>query len=135
MRAAFSTLKYLARGGRIGRAQALLGSILNVNPVIGLKGGEVFPFGRERSWNKAIQHLCDFAKSYSSIEKMAVEYAGSPDETKILMGHLSSFFPREQIYISQASPVIGTHTGPSLLAVAVLGDRIDADTGHLRHSR
>ena len=135
MRAAFSTLKYLARGGRIGKAQALLGAMLNVNPIIGLKDGEVFPFGRERSRTKAIQHLCDFAQSYTSIEKMAVEYAGSPDEAEILIGHLSSFFPREQIYISRASPVIGTHTGPSLLVVAVLGDRVDADTGNLGHSR
>jgi len=135
MRAAFSTLKYLARGGRIGKAQALLGSMLNVNPVIGLKDGEVFPFGRERSRAKAIQYLCDYARSYTSIEKMAVEYAGSPDEAEILIGHLSSFFPREQIYISQSSPVIGTHTGPSLLVVAVLGDRVDEDTGNLGHSR
>jgi DegV family protein with EDD domain len=123
MRAAFDTLKYLARGGRIGKAQALLGSMLNVNPIIGLKDGEVFPFGRERSRAKAIQHLCDFAQSYSNIEKMAVEYAVSRDDAEVLIERLSSFFPREQIYISQTSPVIGTHTGPSLLLVAVLGDR------------
>ena len=135
MRAAFSTLKYLARGGRIGQAQALLGSLLNVNPVIGLKDGEVFPFGRERSREKAIQHLYDFAGSYASIEKMAVEYAGSHDDAEMLAGRLGSFFPRDQIYISRAGPVIGTHTGSSLLVVAVLGDSIDADTGNLRHSR
>ena len=122
MRAAFDTLKYLARGGRIGKAQALLGSMLNVNPIIGLKDGEVFPFGRERSRTKAIQHLCDFARSYSSIEKMSVEHAGSPDDSEILIEYLSSFYPRERIYISRSSPVIGTHTGPSLLVVAVLGD-------------
>ncbi len=123
MRAAFDTLKYLARGGRIGKAQALLGSMLNVNPIIGLKDGEIFPFGRERSRAKAIQHLCDFARGYSSIEKMAVEHAGSPDDSEILIEHLSSFYPKERIYISRSSPVIGTHTGPSLLVVAVLGDR------------
>ena len=134
VRAAFSTLKYLARGGRIGRAQSLIGSMLNVNPIIGLKDGEVFPFGRERSWTKVIKHLSDFARSYASIEKMAVEYAGSRDDAEILIEHLSSFFPEEQIYISRASPVIGTHTGPSLLLVAVLGDSIGADTGNLRHS-
>jgi DegV family protein with EDD domain len=135
MRAAFSTLKYLARGGRIGKAQALLGTMLNVNPIIGLKDGEVFPFGRERSREKAIQHLCDFARGYSHIDKMAVEYAGSPDDSEVLIEQLSSFFPREQIYVSRAGPVIGTHTGPSLLLVAVLGDRIDTDTGNLGHSR
>jgi DegV family protein with EDD domain len=135
LRGAFSTLRYLAQGGRIGRAQALLGSMLNVNPIVRLKDGEVFPLGRERSRMKAIQHLCDFTRSYSSIEKMAVEYAGSPDDAKILIERLTSVFPREQIYISQASPVIGTHTGPSLLVVAVLGDKIDADTSNFGHSR
>lgn len=121
MRAAFDTLRYLARGGRIGKAQALLGSMLNVNPIITLKDGEVIPIGRERSRSKAIQHLVDFAQSYTGIEKMAVEYAGYPDDAEVLIKRLSAFFPREQIYMSQASPVIGTHTGPSLLVVAVLG--------------
>jgi DegV family protein with EDD domain len=123
MRAAFDTLKYLARGGRIGKAQALLGSMLNVNPIIGLKNGEIFPFGRERSRAKAIQHLCDFARSYSNIEKMAVEHAGSPEDSEMLIERLTSFYPKERIYISRSSPVIGTHTGPSLLVVALLGDR------------
>ncbi len=135
MRAAFSTLRYLARGGRVGKAQALLGSMLNVNPIIGLKDGEVFPFSRERSRVKAIQHLYDFARGCKGVEKIAVEYAGSRDDAEILIEHLRDFFPREQIYVSQASPVIGTHTGPSLLVVAVLGDRVDADSGNLGHSR
>jgi DegV family protein with EDD domain len=135
MRAAFSTLKYLARGGRIGKAQALLGSMLNVNPIIGLKDGEVFPFGRERSREKAIQYLYNFAGSYTHVEKMAMEYAGFPEDSEMLIEHLSSFFPRDQIYVSRAGPVIGTHTGPSLLVVAVLGDRVDANTGNLGHSR
>lgn len=123
MRAAFDTLKYLARGGRIGKAQSLLGAMLNVNPIIGLKDGEIFPFGRERSRVKAIQHLCDFVRSYDSIEKLAVEHAGHPDDAETLIEQLGPIFPREQIYISRSSPVIGTHTGPSLLVVAVLGDR------------
>jgi len=48
-RAAFDTLEFLERGGRIGKAQAFLGSLLKINPIIGMKDGEVFPFGRERS--------------------------------------------------------------------------------------
>lgn len=123
MRGAFDTLKYLARGGRIGKAQSLLGSMLNVNPIVSLKDGEVFPISRERSRVKAIQHLCDFVRGYASIEKMAVEHAGYPDDAETLIEQLSPLFPREQIYISRSSPVIGTHTGPSLLVVAVLGDR------------
>jgi DegV family protein with EDD domain len=123
MRAAFDTLEYLKRGGRIGRAQAFFGSMLNVNPIIGMNNGEVFPFARERSRARAIDHLCNFAMGYSHIEGLAVEYATALEEAELLVERLGSIFPKERIYRSRASPVIGTHTGPSLLIVTVLGDR------------
>ncbi len=123
MRAAFDTLEYLQRGGRIGKAQALLGSVLKINPIIGLKDGEVFPFGKERSRAKAIDHLYNFTMSFAHIEELALEYATALDEAEMLAERLSSKFPKERIYRSRAGPVIGTHTGPSLLIVSVLGDR------------
>ena len=122
-RAAFNTLEYLERGGRIGKAQAFLGSILKINPIIGMKDGLVIPRGKERSRDKAIEHLFNFAMSYSYIEEMAIEYATAVDEAETLVDRLSSRFPKERIYLSRTGPVIGTHTGPSLLIVTVLGDR------------
>ncbi len=122
-RAAFDTLEYLRRGGRIGRAQALLGSMLRVNPVITLRNGVVEPAGRTRSRAKAIDYLYDFATSYSHIEEMAVEDAACPDDANELVERLSSKFPRERIYRSRSTPVIGTHTGPGLLLVSVMGDK------------
>lgn len=122
-RAAFDTLEYLKRGGRIGKAQALLGSMLKVNPIIGFRDGEVFPMGRERSRAKAIDHLYHFALSFTRVEGIAVEYAVDLEETERLVEQLAARFPREIIYLSRASPVIGTHTGPGLLVVSVLGDR------------
>jgi DegV family protein with EDD domain len=123
MRATFDTLEYLERGGRIGKAQAFLGSLLRLNPIIGMKDGEVFPFARERSRTKAIDHLYNFAVSYSHVEEIAVEYATTVDEAEILVQHLRSRFPKQRIYLSRASPVIGTHTGPGLLVVSLLGDK------------
>ncbi len=123
MRAAFDTLEYLKRGGRIGKAQAFLGSMLNINQIITLKDGLVEPAGRTRSRAKAIERLYDFAMSYSHIEEMAVEDAACPDEAEALVGRLSSEFPKERIYRSRTTPVIGTHTGPGLLLVTVLGDK------------
>ena len=122
-RAAFDTLEYLRRGGRIGKAQALLGSILKVNPIITLKDGLVEPAGRTRSRARAIDHLYNFAMSYSYIEEMAVEDTACPDEAERLVGRLSTKFSKEQIYCSKTTPVIGTHIGPGSLLVAVLGDR------------
>jgi len=123
MRAAFDTLEYLERGGRIGKAQSLIGSILRINPIIGMRDGEVCPSGRERSRAKAIDHLCNFVMSFSNIEGLAVEYAVYRDEAEQVVERLGSKFPKEHICRSRASPVIGTHTGPGLLVVTVLGDK------------
>jgi len=123
MRAAFDTLEYLKRGGRIGKALFFLGSRLKYNPIIGLKDGEVAGFSRPRSRAKAIDYLYNFTMSYSHIEEMAIEYATALDEVETLAERLSSKFPKERIYRTRASPVIGTHTGPGLLVVSVLGDK------------
>lgn len=123
MRAAFDSLEYLERGGRIGKAQAFLGSLLKVNPVIGMKDGEVHPYARERSRARAIDHLYNFAASFGNVEGLAVEYAADLDEANRLIQRLHSKYPQVPIYLSRASPVIGTHAGPSLILVDVLGDR------------
>ena len=123
LRAAFDTLEYLKRGGRIGAAQAFLGSVLKINPIITLRDGVVEPVGRTRSRAMAIDHLYNFAVSYSHIEEMAVEDAACPDDAELLVERLDSKFPRERIYRSKTTPVIGTHTGPGLLMVTVFGDR------------
>jgi DegV family protein with EDD domain len=121
--AAFDTLEYLRRGGRIGKAQAFLGSMLRINPLITLRDGLVEPAGRTRSRAKALDRLYDFAASYSRIDEMAVEDTACPDDAEALLKRLGTIFPRERIYRSKMTPAIGTHTGPGMLLVAVLGDR------------
>jgi DegV family protein with EDD domain len=123
IRAAFDTLEYLKRGGRIGKAAALMGSMLKVNPVITLKDGVVEPAGRARSRSKAIDMLYDFAASYTHIEEMAVEGAACPGDVDSLVKRLGTLFSEERIYRSRTTPVIGTHTGPGLILVAVMGDK------------
>ena len=126
MCAAFDTLEYLERGGRIGKAQAFLGSLLKVNPIIGMKDGEVHPRARERSRPRAIDYLYNFATSFDNVEGLAVEYATDSDEADKLVQRLHSKYPRVPIYLSRTSPVIGTHTGPGLILVSVLADRRSA---------
>ncbi len=112
----FDTLEYLRRGGRIGAAQAFMGSILKINPIITLRNGVVEPAGRTRSRAKAIDHLYDFVMSYAHIEELAVEDTACPDEAEALVKRLSSKFPGERVHRS-------THTGPGLLLVAIMGDK------------
>ena len=94
-----------------------------MNPILTIKDGETYPAARERSRAKAIDHLHDFAASYSHIDEMAVEHATTPDEANGLVERLGAKFPEERIYRSKVSPVIGAHVGPRVLGVAVLGDR------------
>lgn len=123
MRIAFDTLEYLKRGGRIGKAKALLGAMLRINPILGIKDGEVFPFGQERSRSRAMQNLYNFITGYSRIEAMAVEDATTPDEADALVERIRGVFSEVPIYRSKVSPVIGTNVGPRVIGVAVLGDK------------
>jgi len=125
VRIAFDTLEYLQRGGRIGKAQAFLGSLLKINPILGIKDGEVYPYSKERSRSKAIDYLYNFAASFDNVEGLAVEYATDLNEANQLVKRLRSKYPRVTIYLSHASPVIGTHTGPGLILVSVLGNKQD----------
>lgn len=120
---AFDTLEYLSRGGRIGKAQAFLSSVLKVNPILGVRDGEVYPIVREHSWTKAVDYLYHFAMSFSRVEGVAVEDATTPAEADELAKRLGSKFPPEVIYRAKVSAAVGVHVGPHVLAVSVLGDR------------
>jgi len=112
------TLEYLLRGGRIGKAKALLGSILNVKPVLTFRDGEVVPAGQVRSRAKGLDRLFDFAKSASNIQDLAVVYNTTPDEAQALVERMGTVVDKEQIKLSRVGPMLGVHAGPGALAVA-----------------
>ena len=116
----FDTLKYLAKGGRIGKAQGLLGAMLSIKPILTVKDGEMSPLTRLRSRAAGMDYLYNSAASYSHIEELAVEYATTPDEADELVERLSSLHPKERIYKSTLSPVVGTYAGPGAMAVTIL---------------
>jgi len=119
-RIAFDTLEYLKRGGRIGTAQAFLGSMLKVNPILTIKDGITEGVARLRSRAKAIDYLYNFATSFDHIEEMAIEDANTPDDVEALLNRLSARFPRERIHKMKVSPVIGTHVGPRVIGLGIL---------------
>ena len=120
MRATLDTFKYLAKGGRIGKVQFLMGSMLRINPIIGIIDGETFPFARVRSRAKATEWLYEFATGYKKVKALAIEYGTNADEAKALAKRIASVFPKIPVYMSNVSPVIGTHTGPGVLSITVL---------------
>jgi len=119
MLALFDTLKYLLLGGRIGKAKALLGSILNVKPVLTLKDGEVVPAGQVRSRSKGIERLFEFTKNAVDIQDLAVVYTTTPDEAQALAERIGSIFDKEKIKIARVGPVLGVHMGPGALVVTL----------------
>jgi DegV family protein with EDD domain len=116
----FDTLRYLAKGGRIGRAQGLLGSMLSIKPILTVKEGEISPVTRLRSQAAGMDYLYNFVISFPKIEYLAVEHTTLPDEADKLVERLSTSFPRENIYRSTVSPVLGVYGGPNAIAVTVL---------------
>jgi DegV family protein with EDD domain len=119
--AMFDTLKYLLLGGRIGKAKALLGSILNVKPIVSLKDGEVVPAGQARNRAKGMDRLFDFVKSAADIQDLAVVYNTMPDEAQTLAERIGSVFDKEKIVIARVGPALGVHMGPGMLIVAFRG--------------
>ena len=116
----FDTLKYLAKGGRIGKAQGLLGSLLSVKPILTMKDGEVSPLTRVRSRVAGMDYLYNLVASFPKIKELAVEHATTPDDANELIERLNAIYPKEKIWRSTVSPVIGTYTGPNVLSVSIL---------------
>jgi DegV family protein with EDD domain len=116
----FDTLKYLAKGGRIGKAQGLLGSVLSIKPILTVKDGEMAPLTRVRSLSAGLDYLYNTTAGFKNIEGLAVEHATTPRDADALVARLGSLFPKERIYRSVISPVIGTYAGPNALALTIL---------------
>jgi DegV family protein with EDD domain len=115
----FDTLKYLLLGGRIGKAKALLGSILNVKPMLSVKDGEVIPAGQARTRAKGIDKLFEFTQNAKKIQDLSVVYSTTPDEAQNLAKRLSPIFDRKKIKIARVGPSLGVHMGPGALVVAI----------------
>jgi len=115
------TLKYLAKGGRIGKAKALLGSVLSVKPMLAVKDGELVPAGQVRSRAKGMDKLFDFVKNAADIQDLAVVYNTTPDEAQDLAERIGSVFDREKIRMARLGPGLGAHGGPGAMVVAFRG--------------
>ena len=114
---AIDTLENLKRGGRIGGAQALLGSLLSIKPVIEVADGEVQPESKQRTRGKALRYLADKARDAGPVKCMATFGADAPDMDEFL-AMLREVRPSQEVLVGDVGPVIGTHAGPGAIGVA-----------------
>jgi DegV family protein with EDD domain len=112
------TLEYLRRGGRIGKAKALLGSVLNLKPMLTIKDGELVPAGQARTRAKGIDKLFEYVKNAGDIQDLAVVYNTTPDEAQALAERIGSVFDKEKIRMARVGPGLGVHGGPGAMIVA-----------------
>ncbi len=118
--AVFDTLKYLLLGGRVGKAKALLGSLLNVKPLLTMRDGELVPVGLARTRNKGIERLYELAKTALDIQEVAIVHSTTPEEASSLKERIASFFDSKRIHVSRLGPALGVHGGPGALILALI---------------
>lgn len=110
------TLENLKKGGRIGGAQALLGTVLSIKPLVDLSTGAVEEAGRQRTRRKALLWLRDKVAAESSVDHLTVCSGQSPDLDEFL-AMFDGVVPHDRIAVTTIGPVIGSHGGPRVMAV------------------
>ncbi|MEE1739192.1 DegV family protein [Streptomyces sp. BE147] len=116
------TLDYLRRGGRIGAAQALLGSALAVKPILQLDDGRIELLEKVRTASKAIARLEEIVAERAGVGSVdiAVHHLSAPDRAEALAERLRERIPGlVDLHVSEVGAVIGAHTGPGLLGVVI----------------
>jgi len=114
-------MDYLERGNRIGRAQAILGTMLNVKPLLFVEDGEIIPLEKVRTHDKAVEKLFEFVAEFSELEQSAIvqRHANPTQETNMLLERLAQLFPNMKFPVIQYGPVLASHIGPSAMGVVV----------------
>lgn len=114
------TLEYLHKGGRIGGAKRLVGSVLSIKPVLHLEGGKIEPLASVRTKNKAVQHMIDLVLSETkgkSRVHAAVIHASAIEEAQRIADVIQAAIHPQELIINQLTPVIGTHVGPGVVGM------------------
>jgi len=114
---ALDTLENLQKGGRIGNAQALLGSMLSIKPIIDISTGTVEEAGKQRTRKKSLAWLRDKLAEFGPIENLAIMHGGAPDidDFVTMLGEVTDV---SEARVEMIGPVVGTHGGPRVIGYA-----------------
>ncbi|MBN2258718.1 MAG: DegV family protein [Anaerolineaceae bacterium] len=117
------TLKYLAAGGRIGGAKKLLGTALDIKPVLAIIDGKIEPVASVRTKRKAMDKMIDLIEKDAAGRKpvrVSVFHANVPEEAAKLLEKAATRLGAEESILSEVSPAIGSHTGPGTISIAYM---------------
>jgi DegV family protein with EDD domain len=122
---AIDTLEYLRKGGRIGSAQAWLGSALQIKPILTLEE-EITPVERVRTRRRAFERMVEFARERrrSGAGAWVVQHIHDPETARHLVDECRQIFDSDPVFVSEIGPVIGAHIGPGLLGVGGLSEEL-----------
>jgi DegV family protein with EDD domain len=113
---ALDTLDNLKKGGRIGNAQALLGSLLSIKPLLDISSGEVEEAGKARTRRRALEWLRDQVFALPAVEHLCVAH-GMATDLDDMLELLSPRFPADSMRVTTIGPTIGTHGGPRVMGL------------------
>ena len=114
-------LEHLRRGGRIGKAAQLLGTMLQLRPLLRVEEGQIVPFERTRTRARAIEALEQFARDAGSIDRASVIYTSEHQDADALAEKISELTGLSTVPTVQVGPVISAHVGPGMLGVSLRG--------------
>ena len=117
---ALGTLEYLRRGGRIGRAAAFLGSILQVKPIIGFHAGAIYPIERTRGRARALQRVRQLIADYGEMAMVAVGHTTDEEGMYAVERFVREYAPEIEIRRFQCGATIGTYLGPDAFGLALI---------------
>jgi DegV family protein with EDD domain len=118
--ALLDTLRYLEMGGRIGPARALLGTVLDLKPILGMADGQVQPLDRVRTRARAIRRLGELLRQDLPLEHLAVMHAQAPEDAERIRADLARELPDLSVEIGEIGAVLGTHVGPGAVGLAYI---------------
>jgi DegV family protein with EDD domain len=118
--ALLDTLRYLEMGGRLSRAQAMIGTMLDLKPLLLVANAEIKPVDRVRTRSRAITRMVEYFKGDLPVEHMAVMHAQAADEAEQIASALRAELPDREVTVGQIGCVLGTHTGPKALGIVYL---------------
>ena len=118
--ALLDTLRYVEMGGRVSRAQAMIGTMLDLKPLLLVANREIKSVDRVRTRSRAIQRMVEFLRTEMPVETLAVMHAQAPDEAERIATQLRAELPGMEVPIGRIGCVLGTHTGPQALGLVYI---------------